>query len=91
MCDFTLKTDYIAKNCAFSNLFPELTNSQFIVLYQYSIGCSVKIIAANTKRTIDTINSHLKALRFKLGCGSSSELRVIYLNRVMIEMSRLAV
>ncbi|WP_353958870.1 helix-turn-helix transcriptional regulator [Vibrio tapetis] len=67
----------------FTHLFPELTELQYLVIHQYSTGYSTKVIAMNMTCTIDNVNAHLKALRKKLACNSSSDLRTIYLNRVM--------
>ena len=65
------------------NAFPELTNKQYKVLELYSLGCIQKQVAQQLNISCNTLKEHLYAIKHKLGCTSISELRAIFLNRLL--------
>lgn len=68
---------------AYTNIFPELTLKQLAVLQLYACGFSIKQIAGQRSISEETVNKHLMVTRKKLEAFSSSELRCIYLNRML--------
>lgn len=69
----------------FHYAFPELTFRQYSILQAYSLGVTQKQIAVIHNITDSTVKEHLQVLRTKLGCHSTSELRYIFLTRLLNE------
>ncbi|EIK4811104.1 helix-turn-helix transcriptional regulator [Vibrio parahaemolyticus] len=65
--------------------FPELTFRQYSILQAYSLGVTQKQIAVVHNITDSTVKEHLQAIRTKLGCHSTSDLRYIFLTRLLSE------
>lgn len=65
------------------HLFPELTVRQYEALEIFSCGAPQKQLSATMGVTIDTVKEHIEAVKQKYGCGSTLEIRYVYLSRVM--------
>jgi DNA-binding NarL/FixJ family response regulator len=63
--------------------FPELTQKQFVVLELYATGTSQKQIEAQLSISADAIRDHIGAIKRKFGCTYTSEIRQVYLSRVI--------
>jgi DNA-binding NarL/FixJ family response regulator len=64
----------------------ELTKKQFSVVHMFATGYSDKMIAAQKNISIDTVRQHMNAARIKLGCSNRTEVRMVYLTRLMSKM-----
>ncbi|SHO55567.1 helix-turn-helix transcriptional regulator [Vibrio quintilis] len=65
--------------------FPDLglTKKQFSVVYMFANGYSDKNIAAHTETSIDNVKNHIDVARKKLNCGTRTDLRMVYLTRLV--------
>ncbi|MGR2997560.1 helix-turn-helix transcriptional regulator [Vibrio vulnificus] len=61
----------------------ELTKKQFSVVHMFATGYSDKLIAAQNNISIDSVRQHMNAAREKMGCSNRTEMRMVYLTRVM--------
>ncbi|MEZ9437786.1 helix-turn-helix transcriptional regulator [Vibrio atlanticus] len=65
------------------HLFPELTARQYEALELFSCGVARKQLGGFMGISIDTVNGHVEAVKGKLGCSNSSEIRSVFLSRLM--------
>jgi len=67
----------------FSYLFPELTDKQYLVLQMFTYGSAPKQLASYLGVSQATVNQHMAAVKKKLNCPTTSDLRYVFLTRVM--------
>ncbi len=67
----------------FNYLFPELTAKQYTVLEMFSLGAQQKQVAAQLEISTDAVKQHMNVIKKKLACQNTSEIRYIYLTRIM--------
>ncbi|HHY0497170.1 HTH domain-containing protein [Vibrio parahaemolyticus] len=65
------------------SLFPELTDKQFNCLFYYSLGFPSEKIAKIVGCSNKTIRNQIQILKEKLSLHTSSDLRIIFLIRVI--------
>ena len=63
--------------------FPELTYKQLVVLELYATGISLKQISTQLDISHSAVKDHIKAIKAKLDCSFTGELRQVYLSRVV--------
>lgn len=67
----------------FSYLFPELTDKQYLVLQMFTYGSAPKQLASQMGISQATVNQHMSAVKKKLNCPTTSDLRYVFLTRIM--------
>lgn len=70
----------------FCKLFPELTDTQTINTCLYSSGATHKEIAELRRISANAVRQSLSAAQKNLGLFTSSELRSVFMTRLMIDM-----
>lgn len=78
-----MKSDISIDKTNFNYLFPELTVKQYTVLEMFSLGAQQKQVAAQLDISTDAVKQHLNVIKKKLACQNTSEVRYIYLTRIM--------
>ncbi|KFA96699.1 helix-turn-helix transcriptional regulator [Vibrio mediterranei] len=73
-----------------SVLFPELTHRESKILHLYATGSTQQNIALSCDIAEVTVKKQMSEMRDKFNCGSSSELRQIYLCRILTPILNLA-
>ena len=65
------------------SLFPEFSDKQFLCMFYYSLGFSSKKIGNLIGCSAKTVRNRLQELKEKLLLDSSSDLRVVFLVRLL--------
>ncbi|EGQ9133343.1 hypothetical protein GA069_26530 [Vibrio parahaemolyticus] len=65
------------------SLFPELTDKQFDCLFYYSLGFTSERMAVLIGCSSKTIRNQIQLLKERLSLNTSSELRIIFLVRII--------
>ncbi|WP_190321923.1 helix-turn-helix transcriptional regulator [Candidatus Enterovibrio altilux] len=63
----------------------ELTHKQYLILESYSMGVTPKKMTVNFNISNSTIQDHFNAIKTKLNCHSTNDLRFIFLSRLFSE------
>lgn len=64
--------------------FPELTQKQFVILELYATGLPTKLIQQKLDISASSVTEHMNAIKTKLGCAYTNEMRQVYLSRLML-------
>ena len=66
-----------------SSLFPELTSKQFQYLFYFSLGLTSEKVSCLLGCSRKTVINQVNIIRLKLGLDSTSDLRIVFLVRVI--------
>ncbi|WP_099264716.1 sigma factor-like helix-turn-helix DNA-binding protein [Pseudomonas syringae] len=70
----------------FEALFPELSSKEAKSVYLYTLGCSLRIIAAELSISMYTAKTYLSRAKEKMGLYSLSDLRQICNARINLQI-----
>ena len=67
----------------FHYLFPELTLKQYSALEMFSYGSQPKQVASQMSISQETVKQHMTAVKNKLDCRTTTDLRYVFITRIM--------
>ncbi len=74
------------KIAIYQRIFPQLTPRQREVLVDFSLGMTTSQMQQKANCSRQAIERHLADIKETFECHSSSEIRVIFLNTVLLSM-----